>query len=106
VSKFNAYQLRLWSIRVRRRDKRCVICGSMERREAHHVYCKSYYPELAYDLANGVTLCGSDKKTGNRCHHAFHILYKLGYRKKCTRDDWERFVRLAEWGRGQNDSQD
>lgn len=47
-----------WSKRVRERDKnRCVICGSEERVHAHHMRPRERFPELAFDVDNGITLC-------------------------------------------------
>lgn len=47
-----------WAKAVRERDgNRCVICGSRERPQAHHVKQSSAYPELSNDVSNGVTLC-------------------------------------------------
>jgi hypothetical protein len=38
--------------------------------EAHHVYAKFHYPERAYDLDNGITLCW-------RCHRqVVHSTYE------------------------------
>lgn len=73
------------------------MCGSRERLEAHHIFDKSYHPELAYDISNGITLCGASKKTGSACHRAFHITFKGGYRRKCTQMDWDHFRRLVSW---------
>lgn len=97
MSKFNAYQLRKWSVLVRRRDGVCMICGSRERLEAHHINSKSYFPEQAYDLENGIALCGDNKRTGHRCHDTFHVDFMSGTRKKCTAKDWGRFVEVVRW---------
>lgn len=40
---------------------RCIVCGSQERVEAHHVAPRSAHPELQFDLHNGLALC-------SRCH--------------------------------------
>lgn len=97
VSDLSPYRLRKWSVLVRWRDRRCQICGSREKLQAHHINSKSYFPELAYDLDNGVALCSDNKKTGNRCHIVYHTRFHQGTRYKCTRKDWERFVDLARW---------
>lgn len=98
----NAYKLRKWSVLVRWRDRKCQICGSREKLQAHHLNSKSYFPEEAYDVSNGVTLCGDDKKTGNKCHITFHTKFKQTFRHKCTRKDWARFVVLVHWARNLN----
>ena len=101
------YKLRLWSIVVRRRDKRCQVCGSYQRLQAHHINSKSYFPEEAYDEENGITLCASNRSTnaageplkypGHSCHVTFHNRYKNSTREKCDLRDWQRFVYLAKW---------
>ncbi len=98
--KLNAYKLRKWSVRVRWRDRKCRVCGSREDLEAHHLNSKSYYPEQAYRLKNGITLCGSNKKDGSICHRTFHIIFMQGFRKKCTVRDWNRFVRMVNYTKG------
>lgn len=97
--KFNAYKLRVWSIRVRRRDKVCQVCGSRESGEAHHLFDKSTYPELAYVASNGVRLCGSSKKTGNDCHAIFHNVFMGGTKYSCTTEDFDTFQLLVTLAR-------
>ena len=73
---FNEYQLSKWSKAVRDRDShRCFMCGSSEKVEAHHIMIKSLYPETAYSLWNGITIC-------DKCHLIIHT----------TEDNWRRFV--------------
>lgn len=56
---------------------RCVICGSGQRVEAHHVMPKAQYPEYALDVENGLCLC-------HNCHYMYHN-GKYGY----SGDDWQ-----------------
>ena len=62
ASNFNSYELSKWSKAVRARDGHiCYMCnreflGSGEL-EAHHIMPKSKYPETAYLMWNGITLC-------------------------------------------------
>ena len=91
------HQLRRWSVQVRWRDRKCVLCGSRDKLQAHHINSLQYFPELALDLDNGVTLCSSDKRGGNRCHIVLHTVFKPTFRHKCTTDDWERFARIVRW---------
>lgn len=97
MSKFNAYQLRKWSVLVRWRDKTCQLCGARKdaKLQAHHIFSKSYFPELAYDLENGITLCS----VGNACHSRFHNMFMQGTRRKCDRKDWDRFLEVVGWSR-------
>lgn len=51
-------QSKNWSKQVRQRDKhRCVKCGDNKKLHAHHIKPWNKYPELRYDLENGITLC-------------------------------------------------
>ena len=43
-------EYRLWRIKVIRRDTKCVICGSRDNREAHHVANGAHHPELRLKL--------------------------------------------------------
>lgn len=57
-----------WRTAVFERDKyTCQSCGKRTRNlEAHHIKEKANYPELMYDINNGVTLCHEcHKKTEN-----------------------------------------
>lgn len=97
MPRLNAYRLRKWSVQVRWRDRVCQVCGSREELEAHHLNSKSYFPEQAYDLDNGIALCGNYKKTGQDCHTRFHAMFMQGHRKKCTTKDWTRFIETIKW---------
>ena len=51
-----------WSLAVRKRDNfTCQQCGLKSTRrnkvEAHHVKSFAQYPDLRYELSNGITLC-------------------------------------------------
>jgi len=79
------------------RDKRCVICGSLKNRQAHHKNSWKYFPLERYDVDNGVTLCGTDKETGViGCHVIFHTSYKKSYNQKSTKKDFDNFVELLQ----------
>jgi hypothetical protein len=83
-------EYRLWKVAVVRRDRKCLICGSMHKRHAHHLNSASYYPFLRFDVDNGVTLC-------SKCHMHLHCDYKKSYRSKCDRNDYENYKKLAEY---------
>lgn len=58
-----------WIKAVYKRDNyKCQLCSAGQnkknRLEAHHIYPKRKYPELVYDIDNGITLC-------MRCHLYF-----------------------------------
>ena len=46
-----------WSKVIKKRDKSCVICGSTDRLNAHHLIHKKYLPELSLNVNNGILLC-------------------------------------------------
>lgn len=89
------YRLRCWSLAVRWSQKQCQICGSKEKLQAHHMNDKSYHPEERFELDNGVTLCGSNKVDGHACHKTFHINFRGTYRMKCTKEEFEKFCKIA-----------
>lgn len=46
-----------WALSVKQRDSMaCVICGSTERLNSHHLIPREI-KEFKYDIDNGVTLC-------------------------------------------------
>lgn len=55
---FNTYKLRKWAKACSLRDKNtCYMCDRVGRTEVHHIYPKSIFPDKAYDLDNGISLC-------------------------------------------------
>ena len=47
-----------WTNSVLERDKHtCQECGETEGVIAHHIKSYAYYPELRFDIDNGLTLC-------------------------------------------------
>lgn len=70
VSKLNDHRdnndYKNWRRQVYERDDyKCVKCGSKEKLNAHHILSWKHYPELRYDLDNGITLC-------EKCHIKIH----------------------------------
>ncbi len=56
------YEWKNWRRKVFERDNyTCRICGNDKggNLEAHHIKKRSLYPELKYDVDNGITLCKS-----------------------------------------------
>jgi hypothetical protein len=56
-----------WARMVKLRDKVCTQCGATEDLHAHHIKPYKEFPELKYDINNGVTLCA-------HCHRLHHKL--------------------------------
>ena len=81
ISKVNdkkdSWDYKNWRAKVYERDnwtcQRCNIKG--KKINAHHIKSWKYYPELRYNIENGITLCED-------CHKAVHQYY--GYDSKAT----------------------
>jgi len=86
----NSREYRFWRVSVIRRDGYCKSCGTRTARHAHHIKSASYYPELRFDISNGVTLC-------RKCHSTLHNVLVGGYRKKCTEKHYETFLELRDF---------
>ena len=55
-----------WRKAVLERDNRiCQRCGKPNARTVHHVKPVKTHPDLIFDIANGITVCG-------KCHMAIH----------------------------------
>jgi len=70
-SKTDKVRLKEWSIKILQRDNhKCIACGCKRKRLliAHHIKEKWEYPELAYNIDNGKTLCVY-------CHTKYHKKY-------------------------------
>lgn len=67
---------RIWCLQVFKRDKySCVICGSKQKIQCHHMDGWNWCEERRFDVSNGITLC-SGKPNG--CHYVFHQIYGNG----------------------------
>lgn len=54
----NRYRSKAWVLAVKTRDGfRCVECGSQGPLHAHHIKRWKDYPELRFEVSNGLTLC-------------------------------------------------
>jgi 5-methylcytosine-specific restriction endonuclease McrA len=64
-----------WRKDVISRDKCCRDCGSILHLNAHHIKEILYYPELIFDVTNGLTLCED-------CHKRHSLWQKINLDKK------------------------
>jgi len=80
---FNEYYLGKWSRIIRIRDEKiCHCCDNLCPTlfsHAHHIFPKGIYPELAYMLWNGITLCA-------KCHG--RIIHSSGENESSFRLHW------------------
>lgn len=65
AKKRNNYRYRQWREAVIARDKKCLMCGTVENLVAHHIKRFAEYPLLRTELSNGMTLC-------DKCHRKLH----------------------------------
>ena len=72
----------MWSRRIKKRDKHCLICGSNKNLNSHHIESFNSNKELRYNDSNGIALCKPH-------HDAFHKIYKNGNN---TRKQFNEFV--------------
>jgi len=60
------FALKTWSTVIKTLDNNmCKLCDSKKYLNSHHIMPMQYYPELALDVNNGITLC-------EECHHKLH----------------------------------
>lgn len=58
--------LRLWGRIILARDQICVVCKEKPSSQPHHIFPRSRYRHLHFDLRNGAALCIGDHY---RIHH-------------------------------------
>jgi len=81
-------EYRHWRAQVLWRDRACVMCNSKKSPNAHHVNHATYFPDLRFDLDNGVTLCYD-------CHMNYHCQFNRSYRTLCDEYNFLNFLKLA-----------
>jgi len=69
---YTKMSLKAWGDIIKRIWNNCIVCGSTEKLEAHHVKPKAQFPELALEIDNGITLC-------KKCHNEITQLLKRYY---------------------------
>ena len=75
---------------IERDGGKCTVTGSAKNLQVHHLNHATYFIEERFDVDNGVTV-------HRLIHLLFHIFMMGGYRKKCTKKDWDRFIRLFKY---------
>ena len=61
-----SYEYMKWQKNVYKNDNyKCQVCGKQSKLDAHHIKSSKQYPNLRYDLDNGICLC-------KRHHHQLH----------------------------------
>lgn len=59
----------VWQSETKKRDNfECQKCCKRGKLHSHHIQPYSKFPELRYELSNGITLC-------KECHREFHSIY-------------------------------
>jgi 5-methylcytosine-specific restriction endonuclease McrA len=69
---YTKMDLKAWGGVIKHIWNNCIICGSTEKLEAHHVKPRAQFPELALEIDNGITLC-------KKCHNEITQLLKKYY---------------------------
>lgn len=80
-------QLKEWSRQVRDRDgNACVVCGSKNYIQGHHILAKATWTEVALEPMNGISLCAR--------HHHFG---RLNADNALWFSEWLRTNRPKQW---------
>ncbi len=82
-----------WANAVKDRyGRKCAICFSSHKIHAHHIAPVFSYPELEFDIHNGIALC-------EKCHYSIHVTLKK------APQDYENLikqVKISELDNAQN----
>jgi len=84
LNKLNQIELNLWAYFVKLRDECCKKCGSTAQLHAHHIKPKAIYPEIAFDVNNGVLLCSSCHAIEHANDHVYHLMVKSESKEATT----------------------
>ncbi len=72
---------RYTSLIVRRRDGRCMTCGSVQRLQCSHFYSRRYL-SVRFDLRNCNAMCAGCNRTHNRDRRPYERYMRKAYRPK------------------------
>lgn len=101
-------EYKIWRATIFKRDKhKCILCGNNLDLQANHIKTWKKYPELRYDIYNGVTLCRECHKSIYGIEHQFVDRFTDYVSKKdkveLTDDEKHRFTnfiaRCSECGK-------
>ncbi len=79
--------LKQWSVIIKQRDSyTCQKCGNQEKEflQSHHIKSRSKFPELRFEISNGITLCSNCHAIE---HKDDHRAVRLITFKKCLKTD-------------------
>lgn len=63
-----------WREEILKRDKhKCVYCSSQKDLNAYHIYSWKFYPNLRFNIDNGITVC---KECHMKIHKAFGYIFQ------------------------------
>jgi len=82
---------RVWAYMVKK-NKRCVVCGTIKNRHAHQKNHADTFPEQRFDEENGVYMCA-------KCHRQYHCNYHRSFSEACTEYDFKNFLSLMKYAR-------
>lgn len=83
---------------IKKDSGKCLICGSDQNIEVHHIYPCASYPELMFDVSNGMCLCKE--------HHSANIVggfHNIYGKLDTTPEQLEDYINLKRKELGHND---
>lgn len=102
----HSMELNRWKEAVKKRDNyECQHCHGERKTKrkvvAHHIKSKEEFPELIFDIDNGIVLC-------DPCHRTEHHGGKIGYYrgKKLTEDHKNKIAKSREGKRHDQEAKD
>jgi 5-methylcytosine-specific restriction endonuclease McrA len=84
IKRKNKSKLKSWANIIKNRDKTCKKCNSALDLQAHHIKPYNKYPELRFNLENGILLCKlcHAKEHEDDIKKVKHLILKINGKKK------------------------